>query len=404
MMWNVLFYAIVATFALLLRFGTFIVFEGSNVILTQFGEIIGDTYATPGLYFRVPVIHQAHFFDVRIQTWEGYQNYVPTRDKLYVGVETVAHWRIEDPARFLETLGTEEATRERMDSILNGAVKDVVSAHPLVDTVRSTNSVLATRGKAERIANADIADGMSAKVEDEILTDLESVVVGRVHLSNKMLQLAASEAEPLGIKVVAVYIKKISYHPPVERMVFDRMISERHRVAERLRSIGRSESERIRGEASQRVQEIVSPAVQEAERIKGEADAEATELYARTFGQDADFYRFWRTLSAYRKALPERAEIIGSLDSNFFRMMRERADFDVPERVPDADGEEQAEAGDTSGLDAAAPVVSARAPQAALPAETPLTGTPPAETPPADSVTAETRVPDVAPTVSETPP
>ncbi len=331
MMWHVLFYAIVATFALLLRFGTFIVFEGSNVIITQFGEIIGDVYEKPGLYFRVPVIHKTHFFDARLQTWEGFQNYVPTRDKLYVGVETVAHWHIEDAAKFLETLGTERATRERLDSILNGAVKDVVSAHPLVDTVRSTNTVLATRGKAEKIARADIADGMAARVEDEILNDLESVVVGRVHLANKMLQLAASEAQPLGIKVVAVYIKKISYHPPVERMVYDRMISERHRVAERLLSIGRSESERIRGEAAQRVQEIVSPAVQEAESIKGKADAEATELYARTFGQDPDFYRFWRTLAAYRKSLPERAEIIGSLDSNFFRMMRERADFDVDE-------------------------------------------------------------------------
>ena len=325
-MWNLAFYLIVATLAILLRFGTFIVFEGSNVIITPFGEIVGPRYETPGLYFRIPLIHHANYFDVRLQVWEGYQNYVPTSDKLYVGVESVVVWKIDDPELFLETLGTEKNARDRIESILQGAVKDVVASHPLVDTVRSTNNVLAARGKADKIDRADITDGMSAKVEDDILSDLESVSVGRVHLTNQMLEIAATDAAPLGIKIYSVFIKKLSYLRPVELMVYERMISERLRVAERLRSIGRSESERIRGEAAQRVQEIISPAVRESETIKGQADAEATATYGKAFGQDPDFYRFWRTLAAYRKALPEQAAIIDSLDSNFFRMMRGRSD------------------------------------------------------------------------------
>ena len=310
----------------LLRSGTFIVFEGSNVIITQFGKIVGQRYDKPGLYFRIPLIQRANYFDVRLQLWEGHQNYVPTKDKLYVGVETTVVWKINDPELFLQTLSTENNARDRIESILHGAVKDVVASHALVDTVRSTNNVLAARGKSDKIAHADITDGMSAKVEDDILSDLESVVVGRVHLTNQMLDLAATDAAALGIKIHSVFIKKLSYLRPVELMVYDRMISERLRVAERLRSIGRSESERIRGEAAQRVQEIISPAVRESEVIKGEADAEATATYGKAFGQDPDFYRFWRTLAAYRKALPEQAAIIDSLDSNFFRMMRGRSD------------------------------------------------------------------------------
>ncbi|MGA1677775.1 MAG: SPFH domain-containing protein, partial [Pseudomonadales bacterium] len=136
-MWNIAFYLILATFAVLLRFGTFIVYEGSQVILTQFGAIVGSPYSEPGLYFRLPFLQRTHYFDSRIQTWEGYQNYVPTRDRLYIGVETVAHWRIRDPGLFLETLFTDKAARARLDSIIGGAVKDAVAAHGLVDTVRS---------------------------------------------------------------------------------------------------------------------------------------------------------------------------------------------------------------------------------------------------------------------------
>ncbi|MGA1370549.1 MAG: protease modulator HflC [Pseudomonadales bacterium] len=164
---------------------------------------------------------------------------------------------------------------------------------------------------------------MSAEVEDSILSDLESVSVGRMHLSEKMLQNASTDAESLGIEILNVFIKRITYNPTVERMVFERMISERHRVAERLRSIGRSESERIRGAMAEDVQDIIAPAAREAEILKGEADAKAIRVYAESFGQDPAFYRFWRTLTAYQNALPERAQILGSLDSRFFRLLNE---------------------------------------------------------------------------------
>jgi membrane protease subunit HflC len=336
-MWNIAFYLIIATFAVLLRFGTFIVYEGSQVILTQFGAIVGAPYSEPGLYFRLPFLQRTHYFDARIQTWEGYQNYVPTRDRLYIGVETVAHWRIRDPALFLETLLTEKAAKERLESIIGGAVKDAVAGHGLVDTVRSTNNVLANRGQAEKINQADLTDGTSAEVEDSILSDLESVSVGRLHLSEKMLQTASTDAESLGIEILNVFIKRITYNPTVERMVFERMISERHRVAERLRSIGRSESERIRGEMAEDTQDIIAPAVREAEILKGEADAKATRVYAEAFGKDPEFYRFWRTLGAYQTALPERAQILGSLDSRFFRLLNEGESAAAPSLEPDAD-------------------------------------------------------------------
>ena len=140
-MWNIAFYLTVVTIAVLLRFGAFIVYEGSQVIVTQFGAIVGSEYENPGLYFRLPLIQKTNYFDMRIRTWHGKANYMPTKDRLYVGVETVAHWRISDPGRFLEIVNTEKVARERLESILTGAVKDVIAANALVDTVRSTNNV-----------------------------------------------------------------------------------------------------------------------------------------------------------------------------------------------------------------------------------------------------------------------
>lgn len=323
-MWNLLFFLIIATTAVVFRSGTFIVYEGSQVVITQFGKLIGETYETPGMYFRVPLIQRAHYFDARIQTWEGHVNYVPTKDKLYVAVEAVGHWRINDPQKFIETLGTAEAARSRLDSILNDAVKDMVSSHPLVDTVRNTNRVLELRTDFEKSARAPVKISKASQVTDDVVAELESVTIGREHLTRKMLDSAAPTLEPLGIEVLNVLIKKVSYEPAVEQMVYERMVSERNRVAERLRSIGRSEQERIRGLTTRDAQEIISPAVREAETIKGAADADAVRIYAESFGKDADFYNFWRSLLAYRNALPEKTEMVGAMDSDFFRVLNQR--------------------------------------------------------------------------------
>ncbi len=323
-MWNFAFFLIVAVTAVGVRLGTFTVYEGQQVVITQLGRIIGKPYQEPGLYFRVPFIQYANYLDARVETWEGYVNYVPTKDKLYVAVETVAHWRISDPSRFLESLGDMPTAEAKLDSIFNGAVKDSVSGHALVDAVRNTNRIVATKRRLAREESTAPHTGKGAQLDDEVTSELERVTVGREHLTRIMLDAAALQLEPLGVEVLNVLIKKISYEPAVELMVYERMTSERERVAERLLSMGRGERERIRGKSARDAQTILAPAVREAEIIKGDADAEAVRVYAESFGRDAEFYRFWRSLMAYRHALPEKAELIGATDTSFFDAMHGR--------------------------------------------------------------------------------
>ena len=321
-MWNFAFFVIMAVVAVCIRVGTFTVYEGQQVVITQLGRIIGEPYQEPGLYFRAPFIQRTNYFDARIETWEGYVNYIPTKDKLYVAVETVAHWRISNPARFLESLGDVPTAMAKLDSILNGAVKDTVSGHALVDTVRNTNRIIATHRRLAREERQKPRTGHTGKLDDEVISELEKVTVGREHLARKMLNTASAQLEPLGVEVLNVLVKKISYEPAVELMVYERMKSERERVAERLLSMGRSERERIRGKSAKDAQEVLAPAVRAAEEIKGQADADAVKIYAESFGKDENFYRFWRSLMAYRHALPEKAELIGATDTAFFDAMR----------------------------------------------------------------------------------
>ena len=337
---NVSFFIIVATFGVLFRLGSFIVYEGSQVTVTQFGRIIDKPYQEPGVYFRIPFIQKTHYLEKRIETWEGYVDYIPTADRQYMAIESIAHWRIEDPVVFLEALGTRELAESRLDSILNGALKDMISSHKLVDTVRNSNRIL-----NEKRAELDVdikgtanLRALEQQLNDAVASTLESVTVGREHLTRKMVSQAAAELKLLGIELVNMYIKRISYAPSVELRVYERMTSERTRVAERLVSLGRGERERILGQLSKDAQEILAPAQREAEIIRGQADAMALETYREAFGKDPEFYDFWRSLQAYRVSLPDNTEIVSSTESKYYNVLFDRRSeaFSPPDSVKTA--------------------------------------------------------------------
>ena len=324
-MWNVIFFMIVASLGLVIRSGTYVVDEGTQVVITQFGEIVGEPSIEPGIYFRVPLIQEAHYLEKRIETWQGYVDYIPTKDRQYVAVQTVAHWRIEDPILYMEALGRRELAKSRMDAIINGSVKDMVSSHAMVDTVRNSNRVVneeqeATEQTEEGMANSR---GLTDQLKYPVTSRLELVTVGRRQLTRKMFAEAAAELHKLGIDVVGLFVERVSYEPEVERKVYQRMISERGRIAERLKSLGRGERERILGQLAQDSNSILGPATREAEVIRGEADAGALALYADAFGRDPEFYNFWRSIQAYRNSLSASTTIITSTESNYYRRLFE---------------------------------------------------------------------------------
>ncbi len=323
---NVSFFMIVATFGVLVRLGTFVVYEGSQVTITQFGRILEKPYQEPGVYFRIPLVQKTHYMEKRIETWEGYVDYIPTADRQYMAIESIAHWRVEDPIVFMEALGSKELAESRLDSILNGALKDMISSHKLVDTVRNSNRILNDR-RAELDVDIEGTAHLRAveqQLNDAIASTLESVSVGREHLTRKMVSQAAAELKPLGIELLNMYIKRISYAPSVELRVYERMTSERTRVAERLVSLGRGERERILGQLSKDAQDILAPAHREAEIIRGRADARALATYRHAFGSDPEFYNFWRSLQAYRVSLPDNTEIVSSTENKYYNVLFDR--------------------------------------------------------------------------------
>jgi len=333
-MWNVAFFLIVVFFGAAVRLGTYVVYEGTQAVVTQFGAIMQEPSTEPGLYFRIPLVQQVHILEKRIETWRGLVDYIPTKDRQYVAVESVAHWRIKHPIVFINKLGSAELAESRLDSILAGAVKRMVSTHSLVDTVRNTNRIVNERRKDSESVESGSANlkSLEDQLNNSITSSLEVVTVGREHLTRKMFAESSGELEKFGIELLGIYITRVSYEPNVERKVYSRMISERLRVAERLLSIGRSERERILGQLSKDTADLLAPAVRDAEILMGSADAEALAIYAKAFGQDPEFYSFWRSIQAYRKSMGSSASIITSTTSNYYKTLFE--DPNANRRVP----------------------------------------------------------------------
>lgn len=310
----------------------FIVNEGQLALITQFGKIVGEPLSKAGLYWKTPFIQDVRMFDKRILSWDGDPNQIPTKDKKYILVDTTARWRIVDPVMFAQTVVNESGVRARLDGILDGVTRDIISRHNLVEAVRNTNSILdRVRAKQEKMATLQTVSDKSGdeqakaaiEIEEEISGEIEEIQVGRERLSDAILERARPELRTLGIELIDVQLRRIAYESSVEVKVFSRMISERQRIAEKIRSLGKAEEARINGKMNRDLKEIESNAYRKSEEIRGRADAEATKIYADSLGKNPDYYTFLRTLEAYRNSLSGKADLVLSTDSEFLGMMKQ---------------------------------------------------------------------------------
>jgi membrane protease subunit HflC len=289
--------------------GLFIVNEEEQVIKTQFGKPIGEAIVTPGLHFKVPVVQKANVFDKRYLEWDGDRNQVPTKDKKFIFVDSYARWQITDPLQFFRRLRDERGAQSRLDDILDGETRSVIASNDLRELVRSTNRT------PERA-------GLISEVIDDTLREIS---VGRDSIQVRIQKLANRRAEDLGIKILDFRFKRINYVEEVRRTVYDRMISERNRIADKFRSEGQGEASRINGEKERALKEIQSEAFREAEEIRGQADAEAANIYANAYnksGAARDLYKFTRTLEAFQKTIDGKTSIILSTDSDFYKYLK----------------------------------------------------------------------------------
>ncbi len=284
---------------------TYTVSETEQIILTQFGEPVGDPVVAPGLHFKAPFIQRTNVFEKRFLEWDGNPNQVPTRDKRFIWVDTYARWRIVDPLLFFQRLRDERGAQSRLDDILDGETRNAVARHDLIELVRSSNR--------------DPADVLIESEEEEAI--LEQIERGRLEVTRTILDTAAGRTADLGIELLDFRFKRINYVEEVQQDVFARMIAERQRIAEEFRSEGQGESARIHGERERELAQIQSEAYRRAEELRGEADANATRIYAEAYNRDEDFYAFTKSLETYEATMdPETLFILGT-DSELLRFL-----------------------------------------------------------------------------------
>jgi membrane protease subunit HflC len=277
-----------------------------QVIITQFGEPVGDPVITPGLKIKVPFFQTVNRFDKRFLAWDGERNEIPTKDKRYIWVDTYARWRIVDPLLFFQRLRDERGAQSRLDDIIDGATRTAVAKNELVEMIRSTN-----RPPEDLQVDSD--------EESAILKEIKK---GRDEIVQEIFEEASKKVEDFGIEILDVQLKRINYIESVQRDVFDRMIAERQRIAERFRSEGQGEAARIRGERERDLKRIQSEAYREAQEIRGKADGEAIRIYAEAYNRDPSFYAFMKSLETYEKTVDPQTTFVLTTNSDLLRFIK----------------------------------------------------------------------------------
>ncbi len=297
-----------AVVAIVLLFSSvYTISETEQVILTQFGRPVGGVVKDPGLHLKMPVVQEVHRFDKRWLEYDGDPNEIPTKDKKYIWVDTYARWRIADPLRFFQAVRDERGGQSRLDDIVDGETRNAIASFDLIEVVRSTNRTFQVTEDLEGIGAAEAMAKVSA---------------GRGGIAKIILDKAAKITPEFGIELVDVRFKRINYVESVQQKVFERMISERKRIAERSRSEGQGRAAEIRGQKERDVLGASSAGYKSAQEVKGIADAKATSIYARAYGRDADLYQFLKSMETLSGSLDEKTWLILSTNSELLKFLK----------------------------------------------------------------------------------
>ncbi len=278
--------AIAAVLIILGSTSLFIVQENQTALLLRLGKIV-DSDFKPGLHVKMPVIQSVQRFDKRLQTLDAKPEHFLTSEKKFVVVDSYIKWRIDDTAQYY---------RSTKGSMIN------------------TSRLL-----GERI-NAALRDEFGKRTISEVISG------ERTQIMDELTRRADESSSDLGVEIVDVRIKRIDFPPEISNRVYERMRTERERVARELRAQGAEAAERIRADADRQKTEIIANAYRESQEIRGKGDAEASGIYARAFSKDAEFYNFWRSLNAYREVFSNGSSMmVLDPDSPFFRYFKNGA-------------------------------------------------------------------------------
>ncbi len=271
---------------LLFSFSAFSVDQREYALVQRLGKIV-SVKKEPGLYLKVPFVDNVRYFDNRIVTldWEQPAEFNTIENK-YMTVDSFVKWRIIDPAKYYVSTkeGGEAAAEDRLSKVVNDGLRDEFVKRTVRDAIAG-----------ERTA---IMDNLRKKAD--------------------------IEARQIGIQVVDVRLKRVDYSEKISESVYNRMISERKRIANQLRSEGSAASEKIRADADKQREVIIAEAYSKAQQTKGDGDAKAAQIYANAYGKSPEFYAFYRSLEAYTKSFKSKSDVmVLEPNSDFFKYMRD---------------------------------------------------------------------------------
>ena len=302
----------VAVLGLVLIFAsTYTVSETEQVIITQFGQPIGAPVTEAGLHFKTPFVQTVNRIEKRILEWDGDVTEMPTKDKLYISIDTFARWRIKDAQIYFIRIHDERSAISRISDILGSETRNTVAAHNLVELVRTDK---------DRKPVVDPTMGESA-----LSAGLQSISYGRVTLENEIFKTSAPKLVEYGIELLDMRIKRVTYNSAVANKIFQRMVSERQQIAARYRAEGEGEAAKILGQRERDLQQVESEAYRKVQAIMGKADADASAIYAAAYNQDSrarEFQAFTRSLETYRTSFARGTTLILTTDDGFLRFLK----------------------------------------------------------------------------------
>lgn len=290
--------------------------ETQQVIITQFGKPIGEPITQAGLHFKVPFIQVVNRIDKQILEWDGQRTEMPTRDKLYISVDTFGRWRITRPLEYFRRLRDERSAQSRLDDILGSETRNAIAKHDLIEVIRTTKEREPTRDESLRA----VRDG-SAKIGV-----LHPILKGRKKIEQEIQSAAKAKLAEFGIELLDIRFKRINYNPSVVEKIYERMISERQQIASRFRSEGEGAAAKILGDKDHDLNMIRSEAYQTVQEIRGPADAQATEIYAAAYDQTPEarqLYEFLKTMDTYKKIIGQDSILVFSTGGDLFRFLND---------------------------------------------------------------------------------
>lgn len=296
--------------AIVLYSGLYTLEEGQQAIVVQFGRPVGEPITEAGLHMKLPIVQEVRRFEKRLLVWDGDPNQVPTKGREFIWVDTTARWRIADAKKFLENVASEAGAQSRLNDILDSVVRDQVSSSELVELVRSASW---------EVPEDDVLKSVPKEREEELKREIAR---GREEITRTILTEAQKIIPQYGIELVDLRIKRLDYVESVREKVYERMVSERKRIAAQFRSEGEGSSAEILGTMEKELRRIRSTAYRQVQEVQGKADAEATGIYGRAYSKDPEFYAFINTLERYKENANPNSVLILTTDSDFYRYIK----------------------------------------------------------------------------------